>query len=51
MINNGTTTATLDGIIDPEINKDSGELLYIENISPVTRNINQTEDIKLVLEL
>jgi hypothetical protein len=50
-INNGTTTATLNGIVDPEINKDSGQLLYVENISPVTRNINQTEDIKLVLEL
>jgi hypothetical protein len=49
--NRNGTTATADSIDDPEIDKNSGELLYIENISPVTRNINQTEDIKLVLEL
>jgi hypothetical protein len=52
LINNGSgTTATIGTIVQPEVNKYSGELLYIENISPVTRNINQTEDIKLVLEL
>ena len=45
------TTATIDSVVLPEVDKYSGELLYIENISPVTRNINQTEDIKLVLEL
>lgn len=49
--NNNGTTATLGTVTDPEIDAYSGELLYIENISPVTRNINQTEDIKLVLEL
>lgn len=47
----GSVTATLDTIVEPEIDLDSGDLLYIENISPVTRNENQTEDIRLVLEL
>jgi hypothetical protein len=52
LLNNGSgTTATLSSITIPEVDKYTGELLYIENISPVTRNINQTEDIKLVLEL
>jgi hypothetical protein len=52
LLNNGSgTTATLGSITIPEADKYTGELLYIENISPVTRNINQTEDIKLVLEL
>lgn len=46
-----SVTATLDTIVDPEIDVRTGELLYIENISPVTRNENQTEDIRLVLEL
>jgi hypothetical protein len=47
----GTVTATVASITQPEINLSSGEVLYIENISPVTRNVNQTEDIRLVLEL
>jgi hypothetical protein len=52
LINNGSgTTATLSTVTAPEVIKTSGQLLYVENISPVTRNINQTEDIKLVLEL
>jgi hypothetical protein len=47
----GSVSATLDTITEPEIDLNSGQVLYIENISPVTRNENQTEDIKLVLEL
>lgn len=47
----GAVSATLSTIVEPEIDLDSGDLLYIENISPVTRNPNQTEDIRLVLEL
>lgn len=43
--------ATLDTDTPPEILLNTGDILYIENISPVTRNINQTEDIRLVLEL
>jgi hypothetical protein len=33
-----------------ELIPDSGEILYIENLNPITRNINQTEVVKLVLE-
>ena len=47
----GAVNATLDSITDPEVDVRTGQLLYIENISPVTRNENQTEDIRLVLEL
>ena len=47
----GTSTATLDTITLPEIVLNTGEVVYIENLSPVNRNISQTEDIKLVLEL
>ena len=47
----GSVTATISSIVQPEINLRSGDVLYIENISPVTRNVNQTEDIRLVLEL
>lgn len=47
----GTSTAILDTITLPEIVLNTGEVVYIENLSPVNRNISQTEDIKLVLEL
>jgi hypothetical protein len=33
-----------------EIVPDSGEILYLENVSPVTRDIKQTETVKLILE-
>lgn len=35
---------------DGEIVPDSGEILYLENLSPITRNIRQTETVKLILE-
>ena len=47
----GASTATLGTITLPEIILNTGEVVYIENLSPVNRNISQTEDIKLVLEL
>lgn len=47
----GTSTATMGAITLPEIMLNTGEVVYIENLSPVNRNISQTEDIKLVLEL
>ena len=33
-----------------EIVPDSGEILYLENLKPITRNIRQTETVKLILE-
>jgi hypothetical protein len=33
-----------------EIVPDSGEVLYLENLSPITRDIRQTETVKLILE-
>lgn len=33
-----------------EIIPDSGEILYLENLKPITRNIRQTETVKLILE-
>ena len=41
-----TVTAKYDGELIP----DSGEVVYIENISPVSRSNTQTETIKLILE-
>jgi len=35
---------------DGELVRDSGQIMYIENINPVSRSPNQTETIKLILE-
>ena len=47
----GSATAVIDAVYTAEYEPMSGQLVYIENLAPVNRNISQTEDIKLVLEL
>jgi hypothetical protein len=57
---NGTATLTVyepalgtlyvNGLSDPEIKLNSGEVIYLENRRLVTRAIDQIEDIKLVIE-
>lgn len=47
----GSATAVIDSIHTAEYEPMSGQLVYVENLAPVNRNISQTEDIKLVLEL
>lgn len=42
--------ATVEAIKGPEANTFSGEILYVENIQAVTRDPEQTEDIKIVLD-
>ena len=44
--NDGTTPANQT---NPGIDIFSGELLYIDNIEPIQRDVNQTEDIKIVI--
>lgn len=39
-----------NGISNPEIEKNSGDIIYIDNRPEVTRAVNQREDIKIVLE-
>jgi len=38
------------GMANPEINKGSGEIIYIDNRPLINRNSRQKEDIKIVLE-
>jgi len=40
----------IDGIALPEINKNSGEIIYLDNRPSVPRNPRQKEDIKIILE-
>ncbi len=60
---NGTSIITTDdgklvdagvtftnGLANPEINKKTGDILYIDNRPVVTRDSRQKEDIKIILE-
>ena len=38
------------GLANPEINKKTGDIIYIDNRKEVTRNIRQKEDVKIILE-
>ena len=35
---------------NPELDPDSGDIVYIENRKPIQRASDQTEDIKLIIE-
>jgi len=48
VINLGTTFA--QGLSDSEINKGSGEIIYLDNRPLINRNPRQKEDIKIILE-
>ena len=39
-----------NGLASPEINKGSGEVIYLDNRPLITRNSRQKEDIKIILE-
>jgi len=51
-----TSTSTINnvsftsGYSSPEIDHDSGDILYVENRAPITRAADQTENIKLIIE-
>jgi hypothetical protein len=39
-----------NGVLASDMINNSGELIYVQNVKPVTRNLDQIEDIKLVLD-
>ena len=45
-----TGAIATDGLTDPDILRGSGEIIYIDNRSPITRATDQTEDFKIILE-
>jgi hypothetical protein len=48
IINLGVTFS--NGLSNPEINKKTGDIIYIDNRPLVTRNLRQKEDVKIILE-
>ena len=49
LLNSNTVTFT-SGYVTPDLQPDSGEILYIENRKPIQRVSDQTEDIKIIIE-
>ena len=47
---NNNTIAFTSGYANPEMQPDSGDIIYIENRKPIQRASDQTEDIKLIIE-
>ena len=45
-----TIRATVSAIAGPEANTYSGEFIHVENFQKVTRAVDQTEDIKVILD-
>jgi len=43
-------TQITNGIANPEINKGSGDVVYIDNRPAISRNSRQKEDVKIILE-
>ena len=48
VVNLGVTFS--NGVATPEINKNTGEILYLDNRPVISRNSRQKEDIKVILE-
>ena len=49
-LSGGYTVTFTDGYVTPELQADSGNIIYNENRSPISRATDQTEDIKIVVE-
>ena len=45
-----TITGATSGYANPELQPDSGNIVYLENRKPIQRDSDQTEDIKLIIE-
>jgi len=49
LANSNTLTLT-SGYANPELQADSGDIIYLENRKPIQRASDQTEDIKIIIE-
>lgn len=47
---NSDATFTVSAKYEGDLQKDSGQVVYIENLAPISRSNTQTETIKLILE-
>ena len=47
---NSNTVSLTTGYANPELQPDSGNIIYLENRKPISRSSDQTEDIKVIIE-
>jgi hypothetical protein len=47
---NSSTSRFVTSINDPDLVKQTGQILYVDNILPITRAADQTEDFKIVIK-
>ncbi len=47
---NSSARASIDAIIPPDLVKNTGDVIYIENFVPISKTSGQTESLKLILE-
>ena len=46
----GAATGTISALTNPEVQYNSGTVIYVEDRSPITRATDQTENVKLIVE-
>ena len=49
-LSGGNTITFTDGYANPELQPDSGNIIYTENRKPISRATDQTEDIRIIVE-
>lgn len=47
-VNTGVTGMTINSVTDPETSVHSGDVMYIDNRKPITRDENQVETVKVI---
>lgn len=48
--NDSTTNKVINAVIDPELESYTGQILYVDNFEPITKDPDQTEDIKVLIK-
>lgn len=48
--NDSTTNKVVNAVINPELKPYSGQVLYVDNFAPITKDPDQTEDIKILIK-
>jgi len=47
---NSSTARYVTSIIEPQLKEGTGQVVYVNNISPITRAVDQTENFKIVIK-
>jgi len=45
-----TTTKLINSTLTPELNRNTGQILYYDNFAPIIKDVDQTEDLKILIK-